>query len=350
MLETLQRLLQNPLRRLPANLPSWWWSVSYALAWVSLPYTLFGALRNMTFINHWYTALEVRFESIAVLRAALRAVAEFFDRFLIDWKALTEPLRALLRPFDLTFLDYAVDASVVLTLLLPSLSRYIFQRTDKIRAFLVEERSTAAAEAARRKVADAEARRSARLARERAAAEARKAKAEEDASAEGAGVGAVLGAIIGGAVGGPLGIVIGGIVGAGAGSAANGETDQTKVDHDDVDHSDAEGVAALKQEANAADGARQYATERLAVSVKRFLQARLLVNVSALAAAGLLVTLVFDWGYAPRVVKEAQCRTVRDVGAPCSCLSAPRDVGIAFEHPDTDSDRRLCIVKLGTAE
>ncbi|WBQ10408.1 hypothetical protein L2D01_01230 [Hyphomonadaceae bacterium ML37] len=296
--DVFHRLVQ----RLPAGPAGVLWNVTYVFAWVTLPYSVYGAIRDLAFVLHYATILGSRLPEM--LLGAARWILTQVDATLALWRSITGPIREWLATQPIPFAEQLADIAVVPLLLLPSLVRYVLHRGIYLAEDVAARVTRSEAELAARRAAEA-------------------AAARADAQSDNVSGGIASGVAVGAVVGGPVGAVIGGIIGAIAGAMAS----------DDAD-SDQPGSAAA---AEAEERAR-----RAALARRRYGQSRTILIASLIGAALVTALITVNWHVAPRIGADAPCRTVRAAGETCWCFPGAPD---GLSAPAPDGGRNYCLAR-----
>lgn len=182
--DVFHRLVQ----RLPAGPAGVLWNVTYVFAWVTLPYSVYGAIRDLAFVLHYATILGSRLPEM--LLGAARWILTQVDATLALWRSITGPIREWLATQPIPFAEQLADIAVVPLLLLPSLVRYVLHRGIYLAEDVAARVTRSEAELAARRAAEA-------------------AAARADAQSDNVSGGIASGVAVGAVVGGPVGAVIG---------------------------------------------------------------------------------------------------------------------------------------------
>ena len=285
-----QALLHRIVTRLPRGIGDIFWNVTYLLAWVSLPYTVMGALRDLSLVLN---AVSQLMNALPDYRDLLRSVGSTLTAALEVWRWITEPIRDLIAQMNVPFAAQLSDLAVLGLLILPSLLRFLFERRNHERASRDLETARQNLEALRDQAAE------------------REGVKRTWATGLGAGVG-VLGVGLIGPAAVPLGIAL------------------------------ANGLSSLgDRPGTGREPGMSSQLSRAEKSRIRLGQSILLVRVSLVMGLIVLVLVISNWFFAPAMVDDAMCSTRRAVGETCSCFIDPDRNGISTPAPDGNVN--LCL-------
>jgi hypothetical protein len=291
-LATPSEVFHRLVRSLPSGPAGFLWNLTYIFAWITLPYSIYGAIRDLAFVIHYVVSFSARLPEL-LLGAFGWAVGQV-DATLTLWRVVTAPIREWMASQPIPFAEQLADVSVVPLLLLPSFVRFGLHRGIFIAEDVAARITRSEAELAARRAAEA--------------AAAKEAERGENVSGGIAG-----GILMGAVVGGPVGAVVGGIIGAIAGALGSGD--------DGADQPDSAAAARAEERAR-----------RAAIARRRYDQSRTIL-VASLLAAGLVTALIAaNWRFSPQVSEPAPCATIRAVGEVCRCEGGWPE-GVAYADP-----------------